>query len=519
MEYLTANVANPEWTEYRKKNGLDPLGMQTSSVSLYQALMPGISNVTLRVRYYGLYAWLADTYAKRVGDTNPLQWQRFVRRAEALYALIARQSGQEGGVAGVTWAARTLDAASGTHIDFASDAEPGSPTHYLKQAWGAYGAAYATQLYAIGIFADTTAHGLPVPSAGIGDAIAHAFGIAAGALAERIFDAVQTAQVSRRSLEDMAGVLPSAIAAGGTERQLYESLLFAKAGLERESDRSRDRSLRLILNLVEHLGRIPTVQETRWELYTAVNAELDSQRQDQNELQAQRRRWWAYQANDLTHICYETLLKHVLDRLELYPDGVPLNQLLAELLDELRAVEPKLASSWAEFVAAHTPAAAGVEERFAKDLIRAGSTTGACTAEDVLTAIKLLAVVYDRAQSGREVVRAQFDDIDATAFHSVWTELRFLETHRDSPLDGLLANLIEQRVMRRHLWVAMRKLRYQGDYTFLIEVDNGLVRLRAKDGPVYTNPRLAPAIRFLQDIHLVDGQGLTSRGKQLMVNG
>lgn len=31
-------IAFPEWTEYRKKNGLDPLGMQNSSVNLYQSL-------------------------------------------------------------------------------------------------------------------------------------------------------------------------------------------------------------------------------------------------------------------------------------------------------------------------------------------------------------------------------------------------------------------------------------------------------------------------------------------------
>ena len=45
-------IAYPEWTEYRKKNGLDPLGMQTGSVNIYQRLLPGISNVTLRIRYY-----------------------------------------------------------------------------------------------------------------------------------------------------------------------------------------------------------------------------------------------------------------------------------------------------------------------------------------------------------------------------------------------------------------------------------------------------------------------------------
>jgi hypothetical protein len=47
-------MAVPEWTQVRQKSGLDPLGLQAASVRLYQALLPGISNVTLRTRYYGL---------------------------------------------------------------------------------------------------------------------------------------------------------------------------------------------------------------------------------------------------------------------------------------------------------------------------------------------------------------------------------------------------------------------------------------------------------------------------------
>lgn len=38
-----------EWTEKAEKRGLDPLGMQASGIALYQSLLPGISNVTLRM--------------------------------------------------------------------------------------------------------------------------------------------------------------------------------------------------------------------------------------------------------------------------------------------------------------------------------------------------------------------------------------------------------------------------------------------------------------------------------------
>src|SRR6516162_596831 len=95
LESAMVVTACPDWTDYRKKNGLDPLGMQNTSVALYQRLLPGISNVTLRMRYYGFYAWLSGVYVRRIGDTNPKSWQRFVRRAEALYALAAQTRGGE----------------------------------------------------------------------------------------------------------------------------------------------------------------------------------------------------------------------------------------------------------------------------------------------------------------------------------------------------------------------------------------------------------------------------------------
>ena len=126
MPEQTTKIAYPEWTEDRRKNGRDPLGMQTSSISLYQTFLPGISNVTLRIRYYGLYAWLCQVYATEISDTNPKTWQRFIRRSEALYALVAQRRGNESGVSGIQWAKKTLQTTSSNPIDFSAAAEPGS---------------------------------------------------------------------------------------------------------------------------------------------------------------------------------------------------------------------------------------------------------------------------------------------------------------------------------------------------------------------------------------------------------
>lgn len=262
-----ATIGYPEWTEYRKKNGLDPLGMQNTSVGLYQRLLPGISNVTLRIRYYGFYAWLSSIYAVRIRDTNPKTWQRFIRRAEALYALVSQRHGGEHGVAGILWAQRRLNGTPSFEISFADDAEPGSPTHYLKQPWGAYGAAYASQLFEVGIFSAAEGHQIPVPSLQIGEALARAFAGGFGVLGDRYIDAIEQGVVSLDDLDAFMPMTPSSLAPDAGERQIYEDLLFAEAGLERAEDLDRRKSLLLILKLAQQLGSAPDTMDVRWALY------------------------------------------------------------------------------------------------------------------------------------------------------------------------------------------------------------------------------------------------------------
>ena len=235
-----AIVGDPAWTEYRKKNGLDPLGMQNSSVNLYQTFLPGVSNVTLRMRYYGLYAWLCRTYAQRNGDTDPASWRRVVRRAEAIYALTAQQHGGEGGVAGIEWAQRIL-ATESDPIEFAPSTDPArkdGTDNYLAQEWGAYGAAYRSQLAEIGILGEVPGHDLPAPTPEMGNRLADAFAEAVGSAAEHYYDVVQSGRVTRTQLDQFGVMAPSKIGIEGAERSAYEDLLLNPRS-PRMSDRSR----------------------------------------------------------------------------------------------------------------------------------------------------------------------------------------------------------------------------------------------------------------------------------------
>ncbi len=513
-----AATACPEWTEYRKKNGLDPLGMQNTSVALYQRLLPGISNVTLRIRYYGLYAWLSAVYAKRIGDTNPKTWQRFVRRAEALYALTAQRRGGEFGVAGILWAQAKLADPDQNDIAFADDAEPGSPTHYLKQAWGAYGAAYASQLFEVGIFSEAKEHLIPVPSPEIGEALAACFEAECGSLADRYVETIERGTVTLDELEAFAPLTPSGIREDSEERQLYEALLFGSAGLARPADLDRRKTLLLILELGRQLGRSPDVTDIRWAFYAGCLPD-GTPLTFTSELDAQRQRWWVYQANDLSHICFETLLKLVLDALAPHQGGIPLARLIGDAVVGIMAVADIRPASWSAFLDSMPPVPnAGAidsptsERTFTESLMRTARQEQACAPETAWSALQLLAILHNRVRSADKDIAEELAGFDVGAFRSLLTEVRFLEKRLHAPFEETVARLIEERVVRRHLWIALRKLRYQGDYTFLIESDEGRVRLRDTDGPVFTNPRLSPTITFLKDVHLLGPDGLTPLG-------
>jgi hypothetical protein len=99
---------------------------------------------------------------------------------------------------------------------------------------------------------------------------------------------------------------------------------------------------------------------------------------------------------------------------------------------------------------------------------------------------------------------------------SIVTELSWLDSRSDQTVSGLFAEYVSERIVRRHSWVAMQKLRRQRDYTFLFEVRDGRLTPLKSYQPVATTPRLSPAIQFLEDIDLIEVGGLTPNGRALL---
>lgn len=84
------------------KNGRDPLGIENSSVALYSLLVPGLTNLTGRVRYYSFFCWLLSEYKllRRNGKMSELEQYDFIRRAELAMAFIMKPYPQTTSVVG-----------------------------------------------------------------------------------------------------------------------------------------------------------------------------------------------------------------------------------------------------------------------------------------------------------------------------------------------------------------------------------------------------------------------------------
>lgn len=513
----------PEWTEIQEKSGLDPLGMQNSSIVLYQSLMPGISNVTLRMRYYGYYAWVCWQYAQHIGDTDTKTWQRFLRKSEALYALIAQHAGNELGIAGITWATNTLAALEGDTIDFADDAEPGAEGGYLKQAWGAYGAAYGGQLNTIGILSAVEGHEIPVPSEEVGHNLAQLFDQQLDALSTPVFEVIKNGSVTLKDLDRFAVMLPSNIGKNSDEQSYYEKILFSDTAISDVPDQTRKLSLILILAVAKLLGQSPSADEARWILYAGADSEGNTLELEPQELQIQRTHWWVYQANDLCHYAVVALFKFALDVLDTQSDANTFQKLIPRCVKAISDEMEKVPENWNDFIDQlelpknpYGSEQAESEWNLAEAITPYAKSQSVSTPSTAWQAIKLLGTLYKRVQVSEHDISEELGGLDRNAFHSLLTESIFLEANGEIPFKELLSKIFEERILQRHLWVAMRKFRYQKDYTFLFDTDEGKLRLRRKDGPGFTTPRLATSIAFLKDIHLVNETGITEHGFEMI---
>ena len=135
-------------------SGLDQLGLNLTSERIFDLLLPGLNNVTQRIRYYSFYCWFFDWYSQTIRTTSKSKQNKYLRRAEFLLALVAAHNKAQG-VPGIS-KAESIYEVSDTLINLVLGTNEGASSEgsYWKNTRGVLGQYYISSIKQMGILVD-----------------------------------------------------------------------------------------------------------------------------------------------------------------------------------------------------------------------------------------------------------------------------------------------------------------------------------------------------------------------------
>lgn len=506
----------PSWTKAGSWSlGRDPLGMQATSVRLYRDLVPGLTNVTNRLRYYSFYCWVIRYYERKEHSDDEAKWRVFIRRAEALYALASNvvDPQQSDGLAGNFWAGAFCQPLPAGTIDLRPYTDhPGTSGQYLKATRGNFGQFYIASMTEVGLL-DASSSRIPIVSEPLGRDMANAFANSVGPTIDLISKVIRTGKVTRAELVEIGEAAhPSRIPVNSREMTMLREYLLA-ANEKPKSGIARRSSAWLLLDLIR-LG-IPADDQSGFRrafynrnlpdgsLYASTGLTID--------------RWQAFQANELCHISFEALLNGILAELQGNPLGLEPNILVKKMLEPLLTKLNVKGRSWDDWATEIGLEYAGSEETLAQPILSALADLDLASSQEGLSsALQLIATLWHRWGKEHDTLRVMIERDAGKGARSLSGVLNTLNGLASKSVEQVLHQTLRSHLIADHLAIAGRKLAATGTFTYHFTLSDGVLSDGRLTLYTYTNPRLRNLMRFLRDAALFDGASLTPAGMRFL---
>jgi hypothetical protein len=541
-------------------DGLDHLGIELVSVNLYQAMLPGLTNVTERARYYAFYPWTVHRYAQDGPKIrSKAAWRNYFRALDFTYAVACmayeRERGEDLGssVVGADLAGKLIkDEPASAKIDLHGPSaveESGNVPQsgaYFKNPEGGFGQYYKGPLRELGVLLEHGAATWPDVQLSnyAGKRIAQTLD------RRKAFDELKAIAIEGSArLSELSrigkSIHPDAIEADSEEGTILRHLFFGDdsnlcQGQQSEHIQWRRASLLLMLEYLREAGVVEDslAYEFRWACVTRCLPDGRSWAVPES-LSSAALAWGSYQRNDLLNYCLECLFYRALkevDREPCRPD-----ELVKLLADEAMAaipsdanqpVLPKLPNKVADWVATtRLPEVSlgadpwGPQSTWAlADRLETAVTNDEMTTVPALAARLLGRLATDRGNCTSHPFAPIPHAVEMASNHEVhlrrwWDRAASRSSESTSQF---LRELLLEWVIYRHLRVATRKLANQGVSTFKYRPEEGHLLLVAErlPWPTYTAPRVRQGFRVTEDLHCIrrtsDGAELSEIGNAVL---
>ena len=498
--------------------GLDPLGLQNTTEATFTVLLPGLNNVSRRIRYYPFYCWLLDCYAKRNGSLDPKMQRSFIRRAELIIALVNQCLPQPSGeIPGTEYAANWMssslsefDLEEGTYS--ATNETEGT---YWKNPTGAFGQYYLGSMRDIGIIRDHPENNSIAARTNLsdyfisGEAIAIAFQANLSPNDIDVFlKAVELGKIKRGEVQSLISSFNFSRPPVNTQEfELLKKLLIQPDEPETIEEPSKFRQ-RTVAYLLDTATARPK---------SIIRAFLSRAYREKGGLLENEDitlvGWYYYQLNEYWQYTCLSILDAMLDILEeLAPvNWYSLEELVTYATNHVaNDLALKFGKNLKSTIGQLIIEAGELSEEELHNEIR--QSFGVDCIIPSLSLIIVLKVKNDAYMGRLSQFAARYQasrDGDAVSFFLK------MERYYELSVTEWVREFLYTHILYRHQFVAFRKLGVGNLSTQLFLLEEGNIRLKNHFPPAATSPRLATLVGFLEDLDLLAQQMLTDSGEAL----
>ena len=518
--------------------GLDHLGVQAPCIALYGQLLPGITNVTDRARYYSFHPWVLWSFERRYSDHSVDEFRRVLRRAECLFALIAIRHARvvgdnDDGLHGRAMVGRDKLLRIEEDSSFALEdyATLEGPNRYFKNKLGGLGQYYFGPLRDLRVLDHHQGAGYPGYDDDRGRKLAEAF--ASAVPEDTFFQVLEQPTATWEDLDELVAFCPCGLRSNAAEHELLLDLFLARtASFQGGGGTTRRASLGLMLDLASQAARDPEYAfEGLLRGGTYTGALVDgSTWLVPKPLERVLRGWGTYQRNELLSLAVQGLFAAVLRAIE-RDEGRSIRQasdaadIAVRLLGSGGADQKLSLDALVARVRGELPALANWQHED-HELQRGWRLQNLPLKDDTkLEEIAQESVAILLALLARGVDEYPYGDFELDPEYFDPREVHLLSLRHASraewaglTVEGWVRWLAVQWGIARHLRVALRKLRGERRDTFRIRPLEGELRVVEAPAPVFTQPRVSRAQQILRDLGLVEYDDervvvLTDRGR------
>jgi hypothetical protein len=501
--------------------GLDPLSLQTTSEATYATMLPGISNLTNRLRYYGFYCWLLDFYFKKEKKGNSTEQYKFIRRAELMIAILMQSERKEVlQITGSNFAANLISSNTGKYFDLAAGADKDGTdkTVYWKYSSGAFGQYYYGAMRALSLVV-AAAHDE-------GDVIysisqPHDRQKVSGKQLAEAFDATLTTEIrdlfyanikkARLNVVDIPELIQffaiDKVDPKSPEWPLYVAMLLDKDEPSQEVEENitfhRKETIQELLQVAIDNGK-----EYDWQVFL-LKAYASKMGTATNPVSETMIGWYAYKFNEYYQYACGAIFWATLQELYSYQQ----DQYLPSFVNNLaKAITKALCKA----VTNATPQSSvrlmlsGLSEEMDEETLHNDIETkpDSSPAEAAKNGFLLLFRLY---QENKELLHPLKEFVSRKQMireGNMLDGLLALHNSEEDSIENFVEQFLLRRIIYRHQMVAIRKMGNGSQSTHKFIIEDQYIRFIDTFPPRATSPRMVALWNLLSDLNVIDDDNL-----------